>query len=72
MIKLRQKQDPRPEILDPQNPDPLLGFIALDDTTKAFKEYIWKESGNSYESSGSSKKTFGENPRRGNWYLSSP
>ena len=46
-----------------QNPDPLLGFITL--IYDEFKEYKSTDGGNSYQSTGSSMKTFSGTPQRG-------
>ena len=58
-------RDPTTSNPDAQNPDPLLGFITLDSTNDEFKEYKSTDGGNSYQSTGSSMKTFGGEPRRG-------
>ena len=50
---------------NPQNPEPLLGFITLDDLNDALREYKSTDGGNSYQSTGSSMNTFGGEPRRG-------
>ena len=65
MIESKQETDPRdqpPE--NPENPNPLLGFIILDGTNEKFMKYKSTDSGNSFQS-GSSINTFGTDPRRG-------
>ena len=47
------------------DPDPLLGFITVDSTNAAFREYIWNSTENSYEYSESSMSIFGGLPVRG-------
>ena len=57
---------PRPPSTDIENPDPLLGFITVNNYPNyAFRKYIWNSAGNSYEYSGSSMSTFSTSPRRG-------
>ena len=50
---------------DAQNPAPLPGFIILDSTNNALKEYKSTDEGNSYQSTGSSMETYLEEPRKG-------
>ena len=58
-------RDPTTSNPDAQNPAPLLGFITLNSRNDEFKKYKSTDGGNSYQSTGSSMKTFDRNPCRG-------
>ena len=64
MIESKQENDPRPDPPTPENPNPLLGFIIVDDSNNKLMEYKSTDSGNSFES-GSFVNTFETSSTRG-------
>ena len=68
LLKTREeeevKEEEEEEDATPPTP-PLLGIITVDSTKDEFRRCIWNSTGNSYEYNGSSMRTFGGVPVRG-------